>query len=302
MVDLDLEPTVEGVNIPVLLARGRLPGKTFVALAGVHGDEFEGVRALLDVFAGLDVGRMSGDFLAVPVANPPAFWNGTRTSPLDGENLARVFPGSLSEGPTPVIAFWLANSVIARADLFVDLHSGGVRLQMPTMVGYDAEDPRSHAAALAFGAPVLWAHAGVSPGRTISFAKARGIPWLYTEARGAGRIDPSDLRILCDGILNLLRHLSILPSPAPVAAAPLHLTGEGDIEKSLCAHGRGFLISEVKLLQQVTTGERLGRLVNLHGMTTEVFRAPRDGVVALIHQFPVVEAGEGTYLVTGLHP
>jgi len=30
----------------------------------------------------------------VSVANPPAFAPGTRTSPVDGANLARTFPGS----------------------------------------------------------------------------------------------------------------------------------------------------------------------------------------------------------------
>jgi len=44
------------------------------------------------------------------VAHPPAFWNGTRLSPLDGKNLARVFPGKLDEGPSGAIAHYLANA------------------------------------------------------------------------------------------------------------------------------------------------------------------------------------------------
>jgi len=218
-LDLDLDPLVKGLSLPVLLVRGRQSGKTLVVTAGVHGDEYEGVRAIMDTYSNLDPEEMSGNVLAVPAANPPAFWSGTRTSPLDEGNLARVFPGNLQSGPTAAIAHILSSSIISCADFFLDLHSAGAKLLMPTLVGYDATDPRSRAAALAFGAPVLWAHPDVAPGRSISFARSRGIPWLYTEARGAGRIHPEDLRCFNRGIRNLLHHLSILPGNPQAAGA-----------------------------------------------------------------------------------
>ena len=71
-----------------------------MVIAGVHGDEYEGVRTILDTYQSLNPDDMCGDFLAVAVANPPAFWNGTRLSPLDRANLARAFPGSLDAVPT----------------------------------------------------------------------------------------------------------------------------------------------------------------------------------------------------------
>jgi uncharacterized protein len=299
-LDLSLEPWVKGVSLPVLLVRGSRPGQTLVVTAGVHGDEYEGVRTILDTYRSLDPQEMTGDFLAVSVANPPAFWNGTRTSPLDQQNLARAFPGDLNGGPTSAIAYVLGNCAIAFADFFLDLHSAGVKLLMPTMVGYDAADPRSRAAAAIFGAPVLWGHPEVAPGRTISFAKQRDIPWLYTEARGAGRIHPDDLRVFLSGIQNLLRHLHILPGEPAPAPVQMHLLGSGDIDASLVATRQGFLIPEVELLDTVRAGARLGRTVDLHSETLETFLAPRDGVVALIRQWPVISPGDGTFLITGL--
>src|SRR4051812_16430313 len=119
---LDLGPNASGVILPVLLVRGRKEGKTLVVTAGVHGDEFEGVRAILETCNDIDPATMSGTLIAVPSANPPALWNGTRTSPLDGANLARVFPGSERGTATEVIAFHLGRSIIARADFYLDLH------------------------------------------------------------------------------------------------------------------------------------------------------------------------------------
>ncbi|MFZ0635263.1 MAG: M14 family metallopeptidase [Candidatus Acidiferrales bacterium] len=298
--DLSLDPWVKNVSLPVLLVRGRRGGKTLVATAGVHGDEYEGVRAIFETFQSLNPDEMSGDFLAVPVANPPAFWNGTRTSPLDQADLARAFPGDLDGGPTAVIAHVLANSVIAQADFFVDLHSAGVKLLMPSMAGYDAADERSRNAAMIFGARVIWGHPETAPGRTISFAKQHGIPWLYTEARGAGRIHPDDLRMFLDGIQNLLRLLRILAGDPTPAKIETHLLGSGDIDTSLVATKQGFLIADVDLLQPVRAGQRLGRVVDLHSEMLESFASPRDGVVALIRQWPVVMPGDGTFMVTGV--
>ncbi len=92
----------------------------------VHGDEYEGVRTLLELSRELDPARMSGDAIFVPVINPPAFWNGTRTSPLDGQNLARVFPGRPDGTPSESIAYWIDQAVFPHADLFIDLHSAGI--------------------------------------------------------------------------------------------------------------------------------------------------------------------------------
>jgi predicted deacylase len=215
-------------------------------------------------------------------------------------DLARSFPGAPNAGPTQALAHVLATRIIACADLFIDLHSAGVKLLMPTMIGYDALDTRSKAAAHAFGASVLWGHATVAPGRTISFAKDQGIPWLYTEARGAGRIDPNDLKFFEQGILNLLIHLAILPGRPQVAPVKHHLFGDGNIDLSLRSSIRGFLIPSVTLLESVKKNQELGYLVDLHGNRLESFIAPVDGVVALIRQVPAVLEGECLFLLTGV--
>ena len=297
---LELAGDAKGLSLPVLLVCGRDKGPTLVATAGVHGDEYEGVRTILDTYASLDPEAVSGTFLAVPAANPPAFWSGTRLSPLDGKNLARVFPGSLGDGPSAAIAYYLAHSVIACADFYIDLHSAGVKLLMPTMIGYDAQDPRSREAAYAFGAPVMWGHPNIEPGRTISFARSRGIPSVYAEARGGGRVHPDDLRVYTQGVRNLMVHLGILPGEVPQSHPRRHLYGDGNTDSSLTTGERGFLIPTVTLLQDVKAGDELGRVVNLHGETVETILAPCDGVVALIRQWPVVEPGEPTFLITGV--
>lgn len=286
----------DAVALPVLLARGQKAGPTLVVSAGVHGDEYEGVRAIYEVFEALNPALMSGDLLAVPVVNPPAFWSGTRSSPADGANLARVFPGLAAGTISHRIAHVFGRQIIARASFYLDLHSGGVAFRMPSMVGYAAHDPRGRAAAEIFGAPVIWGHPKLEAGRTISFAASLDLPWLYTEARGAGRIHPEDLAMMKNGIGNLLQHLGILPG-VPAVTRPIRLYGNGNTDGGLSATQAGFLMTHVGILDAVPAGHCLGTLVDLLGAPLEKYLAPVAGVVGLIREFPVVAAGDPLFLI-----
>lgn len=293
----DWLPVTADLSLPLLTATGAQPGPVFAVTAGVHGDEYEGVRAIFDVFASLDTAALSGTVIAVPVVNPPAHWAVQRTSPVDGANLARVFPGSSDGTLSEQIAAVLAREVIGRAGFYLDLHSGGVRYAMPSMAGYASFDPRGQAAAEAFGAPVIWGHPVIEPGRTISSARDRGIPFLYVEAWGAGRIAPADLTMMRRGIVNLLRHLDMLPGEPEIPAPPRRLSGVGNTDDGLAAGADGFLLLDVALLDRVAAGRRLGRLVDLLGNTIETYVASRAGTIALTHEMPIVRKGDTLFLL-----
>jgi predicted deacylase len=301
---LELEFAAGGhaLSFPVLVTRGHEPGPVLLASAGVHGDEYEGIRAILDIFEELRPEEMRGDFVAVPALNTPAVWNCSRTSPLDGANLARVFPGNRDGSPTEAIAWHFDQRLLPLADLYIDLHSAGVACEMPLLIGYHAPDERARAAAFAFGAPVVWAHPTIAPGRTVSAAKDRNIPALYTEARGAGRIDGEDLSVYKRGLRNLLRHLGILSGDLEVGQQALHLSGDGNIDDSVLATRQGFLVPHVRMLDTVETGDVMGVLLDLMGNPLETYLAPRSGHVALIHACPRVLAGDPVFLITGVHP
>jgi predicted deacylase len=284
--------------LPVIALRGANPGKTLVVTAGVHGDEYEGVQTIFDVVRGLDPAAMHGSLIAVPVLNPPAFWNITRTSPLDNGNLARVFPGDPTGTPTQAIAYVFDQRILPLADFYIDLHSGGVKCAMSTLVGYHAADHRAKPAAEAFGAPVIWEHPEIAAGRTVSAANDRGIPSLYVEARGAGRIHPDDLIVYTRGLKRLLIHLGITPGALEALPAPILLAGDGNIDHGATSSQRGFLTSAVELLQPVQPGDLLGTLHDIWGRELERYVAPCAGIVVLTHACPLVQPGEPLFIIT----
>jgi predicted deacylase len=194
----------------------------------------------------------------------------------------------------------MGQAIIRHADLYIDLHSGGICWLYPTMIGYSSKDERSCRAAKAFGAPVMWGHPTTTSGRTISFAEQEDIPWLYTEAHGAGRINLEDLRIFKRGVTNLLIFLDIVDGTIETSRVEHHLFGGGDLDAGISASERGFVVTNATLFQPVRRGELLGRLCTLLGETIEDYRAPQDGVLAVVRAFPVVKPGDTVFVVTGV--
>lgn len=285
------------VALPVLIAQGYEPGSTLVVTAGIHGDEYEGIRAIHEVFEQIKPEGLRGTLLAVPVANPPALWNFSRCGPDDGENMARVFPGTPGGSVTPALAFVLDEFIISHADFFLDMHSAGVRYLMPTMAGYHLSDPRSCQAAHLFGAPVTWGHREIGPGRTLSACLARGIPFLYTEARGGGRTDRADLHIFTRGIYNLLSHLGISPEPLEPGDPPLRLTGDGNTDAGIAAPCDGFFTAFVDLLEEVSEGQPIGRIVDLQGAELACVTSSKRGVIGMLRATPVVRMHDPLALI-----
>jgi predicted deacylase len=294
--------------LPVLAATGASDGPLLAVLAGVHGDEYEGIRAITQIFRAFDLADLRGRLIMVPVCNLPAYRTATRNSPIDGLNLARVFPGDPRGTVTQRIAYRLTERIIAPASLLIDLHSAGIAYTMPTLVGYPyADTPLGRAsrdAALAFGCDVLWGHppdpnAG---GRSISAAEQCGVPWIYTEAAGGGRARPADVACYTTGVLNVMRHLEMLPGRPTVQPPRCHLLGAGNTDDPIRADTSGYFVSHVELLEPVTAGQMIGAVLDFAGEPIEEIHAHVDGRVVMIRGLPVIHAGEGAFLLSGEMP
>ena len=60
---------------------------------GNHGDEYEGPIVISEMIRDLDPATISGRLILMPSINVHAAMAGTRTSPVDGLNFNRTFPG-----------------------------------------------------------------------------------------------------------------------------------------------------------------------------------------------------------------
>ncbi len=302
---LDVAPRPEGSlwRLPYLFVAGESDGPTLVVTAGVHGDEYEGIEAIPRIHRSTQPADLSGTLVMVPVCNVPAFEAITRNSPIDGLNLARVFPGDASGSITQRIADVIATNLLPHADYYIDLHSGGMMYDIPTLAGYIHDDSeigrRSRAGAEAFGAPVLWGHPlPLAPGRTISSAAEQGVPCLYTEATGGGYAREEDVISFEQGVNNIMKWMDMLEGSAPSSQPAHHLVGNGNIDQAILAPSAGMFRPEVQLLEEVSEGQLLGTIQDLFGEMVDEIRATASGVVIMLRRFHRVRAGDGLAHIT----
>jgi len=300
IVDL---PDGTAVKLPLLVVHGRQPGMIMLVLGAVHGDEHEGPQAIREVFDDLEPQQLSGKFIGVPTANPPAHCVSKRTSPIDNLNLARTFPGRSDGTVTERIAYQIAK-MIMMSDFLIDLHSSGTGLDSPTLCGFSPVQGEAgriaREAANIFGAPIVWEHPpDVPPGRTLSVAAEKGVAALYTETSGGGWLSKEGVLCYRNGVLNVMKYLGMIPGPKPEPSkVKHHIFGGGDLDKdSVAAPVSGFLLSSVEVLDQVREGEIIGRIINPLGETLQEVRAPSNGYIVFKKANPIVYPGESIYLL-----
>lgn len=268
---------------------GSSPGPTLAVLGGVHGDEDEGVLAVHQVLRRLAGCDLTGTVRAAAPANPTAWAAQSRTNPLDGENLARCFPGSSEEGPTSAVAADITEHVIDGSDLLIDLHSAGLRYQMPLFCGFSTGGDTGHAsrrAAEAFGVPMIWAHSQTAPGRSLSVAAERGIPAIYAECSGGGSIRSHELDAYVDGVLSVMADLGMLPEEFQSVGdtEPQWVYGSGDLDHGSQALHHGFFVSSTRAGALVDEDQEIGRFYDYRGQLLHHIGAPRQGVVMFLRR------------------
>lgn len=289
------------VYLPLLLANGRGDGPTLLAVAGVHGDEYEGMEAIRHVFDSLDVTGMRGKFVGIPVANPFAYEARARIAPLhlDGLNLARVFPGDATGSPSQMLAHHLLHLVLRTLtpqDLFIDFHSGSADVPFAPLIGFrDVAGPtrdRAEEAARHFGLPRLW-RIPDAVGPFNAETARRGIVTLGTETTGHAGCDPAEVAAFARGLRNLLTYLSILPDDPP----PARLTGRPRTTVDVRSPATGFLRPACRLHDEVTAGDRLATIITTLGAPVETILAPISGTIWAARSMPPVRVGELTYMI-----
>ena len=302
-IDIESDCPNDFIRMPLMIVRGCTDGPTMTVLGGVHGDEYEGPFAVRELFKKLDPASLNGTFIGLPQSNPPATEAGTRKSPIDNLNLARVFPGNLVGTITDKIAYFISKQLIDNSDFLIDLHSSGTHISTPTLVGYDASDKGvingSKECALAFGSNVIWGHDTLSHGRSISYANSINIPWIYTECSGGGWLHIKEAGLYVKGVLNVMRNLKMIEGVISSPPPEFQLLGDGDMEESIAASVSGYLVPKVDMLSRVKKAQLLGEIIGPANEVLEKIKSPHDGVIVLIRRSAAVIKGESTFLVTG---
>ena len=292
------------IQSPLCVIRG-VDGPTALICAGNHGDEYEGqiiVRRLFDVLTQSDV---AGRLILAPALNMPAVQSCSRISPLDGGNLNRSFPGAAYASPTQEIAGFVATQLLPKADLAIDLHSGGsgsnyVNAAYFCLSPDPARNKKTYELAQVMGlANTMVVPVSDTPGDFDSAAHNAGCAMISCELSGEGKVTLDALEAGWIGILRLLVHqgiihaataerLGVLPQPETT------FLDLGENADYITAQSHSLVEPLVSIGNHVAKGEPVMRLRDLYSMdeVPKDLCSKREGKVAILRAGAIVAPGD----------
>lgn len=262
-------------------------GPTAILQGGNHGDEYEGPIALGEIIRELDPSQVNGRLIILPAVNTPAVNAGRRTSPVDGLNLNRTYPGDPAGTITQQISAYVTDVIYPLGDAFLDLHSGGSSLDIiPSAIVEPAPDPahrrRNIAAVRAFGAPLTVVVDNLGESRTSTAAAVRaGLTTVGTEMAGGGTVSRAALAICRRGVRNVLAHLGIMEATGEPPREESRLLAIPGPPGFVFANAEGVFESLHDLGAEVRAGQEAGRIHHVAdpSRAPQVLRFSADGIV-----------------------
>lgn len=287
-------------RLPAAVLHGTRPGKTMLITAGVHGGEYVGIQAAIELSQKLRIQKVAGTIIIVKVINVPAFERRNGSMGLtDGKNLNREFPGNPKGTEMERLAWAVSHELQPVADYYIDLHSGDDYEQLTSYVYYAGmadEKTVSQSRRMAEQVDVPYmVRSNVASGGAYNYAASQGIPSILIERGGMGAWTSEEVRSTRRDVRNILCHLGIYQGKKDYRTYyPLDVT-------DICyqdASRDGLWYPFKKPGDMIREGEILGEVRDYEGGLLELSVAEYDGVI--LYQTGTLQVlGDGPMIAYG---
>lgn len=284
-----------GVKIPLTVINGDNDGPTLLITAGIHGGEYPGIAAAMELGRDIKPSDVSGCLIMMHPVNIQGFWaRREMIVPEDGKNLNRVFPGDPLGTLADKTAYLISNNFFPLADFYVDLHSGDIHESLHPYVYYPGQPTAEIERKSRSVARVLdleYMVKSLARGGAYNYAASTGLPSILIERGGAGLCLREDIDAYKNDIRNILRKLKMFSLPVkPRRYSPR------DVENLIYLEAleTGCWIHHIHSGDFVEEGQELGRVTNVFGETLTTYYAEQTGVI--LYVCPALASPKGTVL------
>lgn len=274
------------IDTPIYVSRSMEDGPVLALIAGMHGDELNGmevVRRILD--RGLHKVKR-GTVVCMPVINVYGFLNYSREVP-DGKDVNRSFPGRKNGSLASRVAYYLMRQVIPHIDYGIDFHTGGAMRANYPQVRAVLRDDINLELATAFCAPFT-IDAPFRPSSLRREASRKGKKIIVYEGGESLRFDPQAIDEGVAGTLRLMKHLNMIDT----APEPKEQNRVIWNTSWIRAKHAGLFQPNIQCGQLVHRGEWVGTITDPFGEFKEEVKASETGYVIGLNNGPVINAGD----------
>lgn len=262
------------VRLPVMVAIGKNPGPVCGITAAVHGNEVNGIPVIHRLLQDIDVQRLKGIVVGVPVVNIEGFLLRQRRTD-DDLDLNHLFPGKVHGREGEVFAYRLIQKVVRKLDLLIDLHTASFGRVNCLYIRADMTDPKT--AEMAYlQRPQIIVHNPPHDKTLRGAAAALGIPAITVEIGDPGRFQRELTKHSVVGIRAVMSAWKMLPKRAVALGEPPVICASSSWMYT--DHG-GLLRVLPTIRERVAAGSIIATVHNAFGDMMREYTAPGAGVV-----------------------
>jgi len=274
------------IHLRLRVNRAVKAGPVVLLMAGLHGDEHNGVEILRRLRELKATVPTRGTVIVMPLVNVFGFLQFAREVP-DGKDVNRSFPGSATGSLASRIAHTVTKQVLPHVHLGIDYHTGGgSRTNYPQLRASFLVHPELRPLADLFAAPMLL-NSGLIDHSLRKEAHKRGVKLLVYEGGENLRFDEQAVVEGVKGSIRFLHGLDMCSLPPEAPQKPTVVMRES---RWVRARASGFFHPEVTPGQAVHKNQVMATLTDPFGDTSFTVKSPIEGYIigqnsaALLHQ------------------
>ena len=289
-IPIDRLPTGTLIEIPVYIFNGEKAGPTILLQGGLHGDEVNSIELIRRMLIDKSYKIYRGCVIVVPLLNVFGFLNLSRD--MHGKDVNRSFPGSKKGSLASRMAYYLMKELVANVDFGIDFHTGGAQRNNYPQIRFTPEDKNAVQLAKLFNAPYSFGSKLIPKSFRNECFKNR-IPILVFEGGESLRLDEFAIEKGINGTLNILRYFNMISDKVSIIKSKSSI--EINNRKWIRAKIAGLFSLTINNGDKVIKNQVLGYIMDTYGETNYEVKAPYDGYIIAVNNFPIINMGDALF-------
>lgn len=278
------------IQIPVIVSHAKNHGPTLLLMAGVHGDEINGVETIRRIVRKGWHKPTKGTVICIPVYNIFGFLNSSREFP-DGRDLNRVFPGSKNGSLASQFANIFMKEIAPLTDVILDFHTGAAQRNNFPQTRCDFKNKAAKELCDIFAAPFTIDSALLAKSVRSEVTKL-GKKYVIFEGGKASRIDQFAVTTAMQGIQRIMTHLGLRYFDVEPPSYKEYIIQQS---KWIRASTSGMFNVKIVNGQYVEKGTILAKISDPFGKFERSVKAPFNGMIFNVNEIPLVNKGDALF-------
>ncbi|HRP52277.1 MAG TPA: succinylglutamate desuccinylase/aspartoacylase family protein [Fluviicola sp.] len=278
------------IQVPVFVSRSLNDGPVLLLMAGMHGDEINGMEIIRRVIRKKWNKPNNGTIICLPVFNIFGFLNLQRELP-DGRDLNRSFPGSKTGSLASQFAFHFMTQIAPNVDIVIDFHTGSAQRSNIAQIRCLLSDEVSVELAKVFNPPFI-VHSNYISKSIREALNKMGKKILLFEGGKTNSIDEQIVEEGLHGIQRVLNHFNMKNFKLEADSRTPQIIRNS---KWLRAPISGVFQSIKTNGDFIKSGDLLGYVCDPYGYIERKVKSHTEGFIICVNEAPLVNRGDALF-------